>query len=102
MCQTNGASHLAWSGKEPNAGDIRDAVSIAGLGRSLGGGHGNPFQYSCLKNPMDRGVWWTTVHGVTKGQTRLKRLSMHTCIRQMVTSTKDIKLEQEKGHKLAE
>ena len=102
MCQTNGASHLAWSGKEPNAGDIRDAVSITGLGRSPGGGHGNPFQYSCLKNPMDRGVWWTTVHGVTKGQTRLKRLSMHTCIRQMVTSTKDIKLEQEKGHKLAE
>jgi len=52
--------------------------SIPGLGRALGGGHGNPFQYSCLENPMDRGAWWTTVHGVTKSQTRLKRLSMHT------------------------
>ena len=38
-----------------NAGDIRDAVSILGLGRSPGGGHGNPLQYSCLENPMDRG-----------------------------------------------
>ena len=57
-----------------NAGDIRDAHSIPGLGRS-GGGHGNPLQYSCLKNPMDRGDWWATVHGVTKSRTRLKRLS---------------------------
>ena len=38
-----------------NTGDIRDAVSILGLGRSPGGGHGNPLQYSCLENPMDRG-----------------------------------------------
>ena len=48
------------------------------LKRSPGGGHGNPLQYSCLKNPMDRGVWWATVHGVTKSQTGLKRLSTHT------------------------
>ena len=47
------------SGKEPatNAGDIRDVGSIPALGRSLGGGHGNPLQYSCLENPMDRGAW---------------------------------------------
>ena len=62
-----------------NAGDIRDMSSIPGLGRSPGEGHGNPLQYSCLENPMDRGAWGTTVHGVTKSQTRLKQLSMHTC-----------------------
>ena len=48
------------------AGDIRDAVSIPESGRSLGGGHGNPLQYSCLENPIDRGAWWTTVHRVAK------------------------------------
>ena len=49
-----------------NAGDIRDVGSIPGLGRSLGEGHGNPFQYSCLENPMDRGAWWAIVYGVAK------------------------------------
>ena len=49
-----------------NAGDIRDPGSIPGLGRSPRGGHGNPLQYSCLENPMDRGAWWATVHGVTE------------------------------------
>ena len=49
---------------------VRDAGSIPGSGRSPGGGHGNPLQYSCLENPMDRGVY-----GITKSQTRLKRLS---------------------------
>ena len=49
-----------------NAGDVRDTGSIPGLGRSLGGGHSNPLQYSCLENPMDRGAWWATVHGVAK------------------------------------
>ena len=44
-----------------NAGDIRDKVSMPGSGRSPGGGHSNPLQYSCLKNPMDRGAWWATV-----------------------------------------
>ena len=43
-----------------NAGDIRDAGSIPGLGRSPGQGHGNPLQYSCLENPMDRGAWWAS------------------------------------------
>ena len=49
-----------------DAGDIRDTGSILGLGRSSGGGHGNPLQYSCLENPKDRGAWQATVHGVTK------------------------------------
>ena len=40
----------------PNTGDLRDVGSIHGLGRSPGGGHGNPFQYSCLENPRDRGA----------------------------------------------
>ena len=52
-----------------NAGDIRDAGSIPGLGRSPGEGHGNPLQYSYLENAMDRGVWWATVQGVAKSQT---------------------------------
>ena len=55
-----------------SAGDVRDAGSIPGLGRSPGGGHGNPLQYSCLENPMDRGAWWATVHRVAKSRTRLK------------------------------
>ena len=49
-----------------NAGDIRDMGSTPGLGRSPGGGHGNPLQYSCLDNLMNRGDWWATVHRVTQ------------------------------------
>ena len=49
-----------------NAGGSRDEGSIPGSGRSPGGGNGNPLQYSCLENPMDRGTWWATVHGVVK------------------------------------
>ena len=59
-----------------NAGDVRDAGLLPGLARYPGGEHGNPLQYSCLENPMDRGAWWDTVHGVTKSQTQLERLSM--------------------------
>ena len=72
------ASQVALEVKNPpvNAGDIRDAVLIPGPGRSLGGGRGNPLQYSCLENPMDRGTWWAKVHGVRKSQTWLKPLSM--------------------------
>ena len=55
-----------------NAGEIREVVSIPGLGRFPGGGHGNPLQYSCLENPMDRGTWPAIVHGIAKSQTRLK------------------------------
>ena len=58
-----------------NAGDIRDVGLIPGSGRSPGGGHGNPFQYSNLENPIERGAWQVTVHGVAKSRTRLKRLS---------------------------
>ena len=58
-----------------NARDIKDAGSIPGLGRATGGGHGNPLQYSCLENPMDRGAWWAIVHGVTESWTQLKQLS---------------------------
>ena len=47
-----------------HAGDIRDVGSIPGSGRSPGGGHGNPQQYSCLENPVDGGAWWATVHRV--------------------------------------
>ena len=54
--------------------------SIPGLGKSPGEGHGNPLQYSCLENPIDRGAWWATVRRVTKSQTELKRLSRHTAI----------------------
>ena len=49
-----------------NAGDIRDVGSIPGSGRSPGEGNGNPLQYSCQENPMDRGAWRAAVHGVTK------------------------------------
>ena len=45
-----------------------DVGSIPGLGRSPGEGHGNPLRYSCLENPMSRGAWWATVHGVSKSQ----------------------------------
>ena len=58
-----------------NAGDIRDMGLIPGLGRSLGEGHGNPLQYSCLENPMERGAWRPTVHGVVKSRTWPKWLS---------------------------
>ena len=62
------------SGKESacNVGDTGYASSIPRSGRSPVGGHGNPLQYSCLENPMDRGDWWATVHGVTKCWTQLK------------------------------
>ena len=52
-----------------NEGDVRDEGSIPGLGRSPGEEHGNPLQYSCLENPMDRGAWWATDHRVSKSQT---------------------------------
>ena len=55
-----------------NAGDIREAGSVPGLGRSSGGGCVNPLQYPCLENPMDRGAWLDTVYRVTKSWTRLK------------------------------
>ena len=64
---------LRWhSGKQllANAGDAREVGSIPGSGRSPGEGNGNSLQYSCLENSMDRGTWWTTVHGVAKSWTQ--------------------------------
>ena len=58
-----------------NERDLRDVGSIPGLGRSPGGGHGNPLQFSCLENPMDRGAWWATVNRATKSR---KQLSTQT------------------------
>ena len=55
----------------PSAGETRVIGLIPGLGRFNGGGHGNPLQYSCLENPMDRGAWWATDDGVTKSQIQL-------------------------------
>jgi len=52
-----------------SVGDIRASGSIPGWGRFPGGGNGNPLQYSCLENPMDRGAWWATVHGVAESDT---------------------------------
>ena len=52
-----------------DVGDIRDACSIPGLGRSSGGGDSNTLQYSCLENPVDKEDWWAIVHGVTKSST---------------------------------
>ena len=60
-----------------NAGDVRDTGTIPGSGRYSGGGHGNPLQYSCLENPVDRGVWQVTVCRVEKNGTQLKQPSIH-------------------------
>ena len=64
-----------WDGKAStyNAGDLD---SIPGSERSPGEGNGNPLQYSCLENPMDRGAWWATVHGVAKSGTRLSNFTI--------------------------
>ena len=79
----NGFSQVSLAVKNlpANAGDERDAGSVPGLGRSPGGGHGNPLQDSCLENPVDRGTWRATVHRVAQSRTLLKRLSTHTLIR---------------------
>ena len=68
------ASQVALVVKNPaaNVGDIRNAGSVPGSGISPGVGHGNPFQYSCLENPTDRGAWWARVGGAVKSQTQLK------------------------------
>ena len=73
-----------------NARDTRDMSSVLGSERSPGVGNGNPLQYCCLGNPMDRGVWRATVHGVAKSQTRLSehaRMQEQTlCILQQTIS----------------
>ena len=66
------------SGKDLLAnGDVRHMGLILGSGRYPGGGQGNPLQYSCLENPLERGAWWSMVHKVAKSLTQLKQLSMY-------------------------
>ena len=79
VCEDEGASQVALEVKNPpvNARDIKDYGLIPGLGRSSGEGHGNPLQYSCLENPMGRGVWMSTVYRVAKSWIRLRQLSTH-------------------------
>ena len=61
-----------------NVGDVRDAGLIPGLGKSPGGGHDDPLRYSCLENPMDRGAWRATVHGVAQSDNNRSDLAcMH-------------------------
>ena len=67
-----------WVKNSPaNAGDLRDSGSIPGLGRSPGGEPGNPLEYSCLENPMERGAWQATVHRVTESD--MSEATEHTC-----------------------
>ena len=75
------------SGEEAlaNAAEVRDAGSIPGSARPPGGRHGNLAQCPCLENPVDKGAWRATVHGVTKSWTRLKQLSVHAHIRPKTT-----------------
>ena len=70
---TGGASQVMLVAKNPSAsaGDLRDLSSILGLERSPGGGNGYSLQFSCWENPMDRGTWQATAHGVAKSQTQL-------------------------------
>ena len=60
-----------------NAGDVRDGCLVPRLGRSPGGRHSNPLQYSCVENPIDRGAWGTAVHRVAKSRIPLKPLRVH-------------------------
>ena len=69
---------LRGKGSACRPGATGDTGSIPGSGRSSREGHGNPLQYSCLENPMDRGAWWATLHGVAKSRTQLEQLSIYT------------------------
>ena len=71
MCIVGFPGGLVIKNDPANAGEAGDAGSIPGLGRYPGGGNGNPLQYSCLENPMDRGIWQAAVYGVAKSWTRL-------------------------------
>ena len=71
-----------------------DPGSIPGSGTSPGEGNSNPLQYSCLENPMDRGAWWTTVHGVTESRTRLSDFTFQTVFTLSVSEKNDLNEKQ--------
>ena len=71
LTEFNSAGKIICSDGKESVCNVGDLGSISGSGRSLGGGNGNPFQPSCLENPMDGRAWWATAHGVAKRQTRL-------------------------------
>ena len=84
-----------------NAGDTRDARDlglILGLGRSPGGGNGNPFPCSCLENSMDRGAWQATVHGVAKSQTMTEHTHTHKHIRSTDSSASKAEIRPLPAH----
>ena len=85
MLNTNRAPQVVLVVKNlpASAGDVREVDLILGLGRSAEGWHGNPLQYSCLENPMERGAWRVMVHRVTQSLTQLKQLSVHIKHQQM-------------------
>ena len=66
-----------WLSVKESACNAGERGSVPGLGRSPGGGFGNPLQCSCLENHMEIGVWWATVHGIAKCRAQLKLLSVH-------------------------
>ena len=68
--------HVFDSCLKASAYNVGDPTPIPGSGRSSGEGNGNPLQYSCLENPMDGGVWWSTVHGVAKSRTQLSNFTL--------------------------
>ena len=72
MKQKKKINKIKYKKKKKKKRDTRDMGLNPGSGKSPGGRHGNPLQYSCLKNPMDRRAWWATDHGVAKSWTRLK------------------------------
>ena len=69
-----------WHCRKESASIVRDPGSIPGSGRSPGEGNGNPLQYSCLENPMDRGAWQTTIHGITESDTTQRLLLPSPCL----------------------
>ena len=78
-----------WLSSKESICNTGDMCLIPGSGRSPGGGYSNLLQYSCLENPMDRGIWQTAVHGVTKSRTQLKRLSRISIFSVLSTTFKE-------------
>ena len=84
-----------------SACNARDLGSIPGWGRSPGEGNGNPLQYSCLEDPVDRGAWWVSVHGIAKSRTRLSdKTHTHTNTHTQ-THTHKVKKDEQSNTELA-